>query len=276
MIQNIFTRAIVLGSLCFVVGFVGGTLLTNTDREKTNVTIAALEAKVNGIQTATQKQIEATKEEADHFQGELKHITKELKQSKAEMARLKEKKRIVAEQNRVQEEEKRIAAEQKLVQEQEQKQKRAKLEDEKRIAKQSSTVQLKVYNTGETLHVGYTSYCVWRSWWSKRLSDNQFLDNQPDAMFLFVELIIRNNDKKARTIPPFYLIDENGAEYETSSKAWSVDGSIGALDSLNPSVQKQGIIVFDVPTNHNYKLKVSGGYWSTEDALITLTPKQGK
>lgn len=134
----------------------------------------------------------------------------------------------------------------------------------------------KIYKEGDTVSVGYTSYAVWRSWWSKKLSDNQYLDNRPDAMFLFVELAVRNNDRKARTIPPFNLIDENGAEYEISSKAWSVDNSIGALDSLNPSVQKQGVIVFDVPANHTYKLKVSGGYWSAEDALISLSPNQRK
>lgn len=132
--------------------------------------------------------------------------------------------------------------------------------------------QIKLYKTGETVHIGYTSYCVWRSWWSKRLSDNEFLDDRPDAMFLFVKLTVRNDDKKARSIPPFELVDENGAEYETSSKAWAVDGSIGVLESLNPSVEKQGFIVFDVPTNHEYRLKASGGYWSTEDAFIALEP----
>ncbi len=134
----------------------------------------------------------------------------------------------------------------------------------------------KIYKEGDTVSVGYTSYAVWRSWWSNRLSNNRYIDNQPDAMFLFVELSVRNDDKKARTIPPFNLIDENGAEYETSSKAWSVDNSIGALDSLNPSVQKRGVIVFDVPTNHTYKLKVSGGYWSAENTLISLSPNQEK
>ena len=135
-----------------------------------------------------------------------------------------------------------------------------------------SSVPVTAYKTGETISVGYSSYCVWRSWWSKRLSNNEFLDDRPDAIFLFVELTVRNDDKKARSIPPFELVDENGAEYETSSKAWAVDGSIGVLESLNPSVQKRGFIVFDVPTNHEYRLKVSGGYWSTEDAFITLEP----
>jgi len=135
-----------------------------------------------------------------------------------------------------------------------------------------SSVPATVYKMGDTVHVGYTSYCVWRSWWSKRLSDNEFLDDRPDAMFLFVELTVRNDDKKARSIPPFELVDENGAEYETTSKGWAVDGSIGVLESLNPSVRKQGFIVFDVPTNHEYRLKVSGGYWSTENAFIALEP----
>ena len=130
----------------------------------------------------------------------------------------------------------------------------------------------KVYEEGEKCSVGYTSYVVWRSWWATRLSDNEFLDDRPDAMFLFIELTVRNNDKKERIIPPFKLVDENGAEYGTTSKAWAVDGSIGVLESLNPSVQKRGFIVFDVPTNHEYRLNVSGGYWSAEDAFITLDP----
>jgi hypothetical protein len=131
----------------------------------------------------------------------------------------------------------------------------------------------KTYEEGDTVNIGYTSYAVWRSWWSSRLSDNQFLDNKPNAMFLFVELTVRNEDKKARSIPSFKLVDENGAEYETTSKGWAVEGSIGVLDSLNPGVEKQGTIIFDVPQNHNYKLKVSGGYWSGENAFVKITPK---
>jgi hypothetical protein len=131
-----------------------------------------------------------------------------------------------------------------------------------------------VHKEGDTVNIGYTSYVAWRSWWSSQLSDNEFLNNKPDAMYLFIEITVRNDDKKARTIPPFILIDENGAEHETTSKSYAVDGSIGMLDDLNPGVKKQGFIIFDVPPGHTYKLKVSGGYWSTEDALIELAPKQ--
>ena len=125
----------------------------------------------------------------------------------------------------------------------------------------------------ETVSVGYTSYKVWRAWWSQTLSDNEFLNQPPDSSYLFVEITVRNNDKKARTIPPFKLIDESGAEYEASSKGWAVEGSIGALDSLNPSVSKQGFLVFDCPKRRKYKLKVSGGFWSADDALIQIDPE---
>ena len=95
-------------------------------------------------------------------------------------------------------------------------------------------------------------------------------------MYLFVDLTVRNNDKKARMVPPFTLVDENGAEYEASNHGWAVEGSIGLIDSLNPSVSKQGFVVFDVPQNRDYRLKLSGGYWSLEDAFVQLTPKASR
>lgn len=139
--------------------------------------------------------------------------------------------------------------------------------------KPTNQVAPKVYKEGETVNIGYTSYAVWRSWWSTKLSDNQYMNETPNAAFLFVELTVRNNDKKARTIPPFKLIDENSAEYDSSNKAWRVKDSIMMLEELNPSVEKRGVIVFDVPQQHRYKLNASGGFWSGEKAFIELTPK---
>jgi hypothetical protein len=108
------------------------------------------------------------------------------------------------------------------------------------------------------------------------LSSNQFLNRSPNASFLFIELTVRNDDKKARTIPPFSLIDENGAEYEAAAGATMLDGSIGLIDDLNPGVSKQGFVVFDVPRSHSYRLKVDGGFWSSDSALIKLEPTDGR
>jgi len=132
----------------------------------------------------------------------------------------------------------------------------------------------KVFKEGETVHVGYVSYVVWRSWWTFSLGDNEYLHETPDAMFLVVELAVRNDDSESRIIPNFELTDERGATYESSSKAWAIDNSIGILDSLNPGVDKTGLIVFDVPQKDGYRLKASGGFWSKEKVFIELAPRQ--
>ncbi len=135
---------------------------------------------------------------------------------------------------------------------------------------------LEVYKTGESVGIGSLGYQVYDSWYTSKLSGNQFIDQPPDAKYLFVDLGIVNTAKEAYTIPPFKLIDENNAEYETSSKGFMAEGSIGLLDKLNPSVSKRAYVIFDVPQGRNYKLKVSGGYWSGESALIELSPKAKK
>lgn len=114
----------------------------------------------------------------------------------------------------------------------------------------------KVYKEGETVRVGYTTYTVFQSEWPSLWSSDLQFNQRPNAMYLLVLMAVRNDDKKARMIPPFKLVDENGAEYEATGI-----GSMGILESLNPSVSKQGSVVFDVPKVHKYRLKLSDGYW---------------
>jgi len=122
------------------------------------------------------------------------------------------------------------------------------------------------------LYVGYTAYCVAAAWYSDQLSSNQFLNKRPNAKWLFLLVGVKNMDTKARMVPPFELVDENGAEYESSAEAMMIENAFGVLVSLNPSVMKAGVVVFDVPQNHQYRLKVSGGYWSAEDGFIRIIP----
>jgi Domain of unknown function (DUF4352) len=91
-------------------------------------------------------------------------------------------------------------------------------------------------------------------------------------MYLFVDLTVSNNDNQARTIPPFKLVDENGSEYESSGIGWAADGAIGLIEDLNPSVSKRGLVVFDVPQERKYQMKLSGGYWSGKYANVELQP----
>lgn len=130
------------------------------------------------------------------------------------------------------------------------------------------------YKTGEAVKIGYTTYLVKRSFWSKRLSNNQFLDQRPNAMYLFVDLTVRNDDDKARTIPPFKLLDDAEREYDPDTRALMMDNSIGLLTDLNPDVSKRGFVVFDVPKDRTYRLQVDGGYWTAESALVELVPEE--
>jgi hypothetical protein len=126
---------------------------------------------------------------------------------------------------------------------------------------------------GETLHVGYTAYCAWSAKWSDHISDNQFLDKRANANWLVINMTVRNDDKQARTVPPITLVDEQGREYEASAEAMMTDDAIGVLQDLNPDVSKQGNVVFDVPKGRTYRLKLSGGYWSTDTGFIDLDIK---
>jgi hypothetical protein len=87
-----------------------------------------------------------------------------------------------------------------------------------------------------------------------------------------VTLAVVNGDKKARMIPPFHLIDENGAEYDTTSQGAYLSDAFPLLENLNPGVGKAGRIAFDVPKDHTYRLKLSGHYWSRDDAFVELNP----
>lgn len=124
---------------------------------------------------------------------------------------------------------------------------------------------IKIYQMKEYVTIGYMTYLVGDAFWADKIKHEK-----PDAKFLVIAISVMNNDKEPRTIPPFYLYDDYGAKYEVSSKAISIEGTIGLIKSLNPNVAIAGLIVFDVPKKVKYKLKVSGGYWSTEEAYIEL------
>ncbi len=125
---------------------------------------------------------------------------------------------------------------------------------------------------GQTVSVGDLCYVVNETWWSDKLSNNPLLNKKPDARFLFIHLSVRNDGNKTKTIPSFKLIDSRGREHGTSDKAWRVKDVLGS-DSLNPGVTKSGYIVFDVDEIEDYKLKITGGLWSSDYALVAVSYK---
>ena len=136
------------------------------------------------------------------------------------------------------------------------------------IAKATKTI--KTYKKGETVHVGYWSYCIWDYEWTNKLSDNEYINEEPDYTFLKINISVRNNAKDSSILPRFNLIDSNGNEYDRTNKAIFVKNNFNVLEQLNPTLSKQGYIFFDVPKNKKYKLKLSGGNLSSEFTYITL------
>ena len=137
---------------------------------------------------------------------------------------------------------------------------------------ENSPTKQPIFEIGQSIKVGYTTYQVINYRWANDLPNGGLPSEKPNAKFLIIRIAIQNNDKQPRTIPLMKLVDENGAEYETSNKSWQVKNSIGLLESLNPGVDKDGVVIFDAPQNHLYHLKVSGGYKSSAMALIKIAP----
>jgi len=147
------------------------------------------------------------------------------------------------------------------------------VEIDKKLQNSEPKQEQKVYEERETVSIGSMSYTVLRTWWSDRLSNKWYhRDEKPDAMYLFVELAVGNNDKIPRRIPSLILIDGKYREHGEKISGL-VEGELETLDSLNPGVRRNGIIVFDVHPQR-YMLKVSGGFLSFKSALILLSPKQ--
>jgi len=81
MNQNNLLSGIVSGALCLTIGFGSGALLTRPNRDKTNATIAAIEAKTEELQKKAQKEIQVTQSETTRLQIELRNVTRKLKET---------------------------------------------------------------------------------------------------------------------------------------------------------------------------------------------------
>jgi hypothetical protein len=127
------------------------------------------------------------------------------------------------------------------------------------------------HRIGEEFSIGYWSYRCNGAQWQSMIAGLGRAET-PDAEFLVVDLYIRNNDRTASTLPLLKLIDEQGREFDESSKGTFMPGAFDMLKQLNPGVSSQGYAVFDAP-HGQYSLEVSGGFESGEHALIDLSPK---
>ena len=123
----------------------------------------------------------------------------------------------------------------------------------------------------EQFSVGYWTYRVNDESWTPVIHSLGL--EKADAMFLVVDITVRNDDNTPSTIPPFKLIlpggGANGQDQEFEAKETFMDCQLSALKTLNPGVQKRGCVVFDAPWNY-YNLQFSGGYESGKVANVWI------
>jgi hypothetical protein len=117
--------------------------------------------------------------------------------------------------------------------------------------------QMRTFQMGQGVELGYLSHAVWGARWYENCSNVKYLNIKPEFSYLLIEIIVRNDSNRQKVSPRFKLIDENKVSYEISKKYWTGVGNLRLMRSLNPNVSKEGYIVFDAPQNHHYKLRVS-------------------
>lgn len=108
---------------------------------------------------------------------------------------------------------------------------------------------------------------------------NEFAKQTADGIYLIVDLSLKNMDNEEHTLDNsmFKLTDASGTEFESSTDATTaleMDGKETLfLKQCNPKIQKQGLLVFEVPEKGVYDLHLSGGFWTGKTAVVKLTDK---
>ena len=133
--------------------------------------------------------------------------------------------------------------------------------------------QMRTFQMNQGVKLGYLSYAVWDARWYENCSNTPYLNVKPEYSYLLIEIKLRNDSGRQKVSPHFNLIDEDRFSYNISKNYWTGVGNLRLMRSLNPGVTKEGYIVFDVPQNHHYKLRVSDPSQAGAYAFVEIKPK---
>jgi hypothetical protein len=129
-----------------------------------------------------------------------------------------------------------------------------------------------IYKMGEPFSCGDFRYSVNGISWLNS-SYGQGFNLKPRFSFLIIKVSLSNWGNRARMIPLFHLIDENGKQYSrlvvSPHESFINTGiNIGTMEGIT------GKLVFDVPTEHKYRLLFYGGVGMDIDASKGQDKKQ--
>jgi SLA1 homology domain 1, SHD1/Domain of unknown function (DUF4352) len=143
------------------------------------------------------------------------------------------------------------------------------------LGKVQAEDQLKVFIPKASVPCGLFVYRVDSVEWSQSLTDNPILNKDAAGTYLILRLTIKNIGTESAVIPGLYLIDDVGNRYNDSAHSMVLKDGLAPLSSINPGIQINGSLAFDVPKRSQFDLTVRGGLLSNEKATIQLTNLNG-
>lgn len=145
----------------------------------------------------------------------------------------------------------------------------------------STTEKTKEYFIGDTVSVGHFATAI-HTPEVKSSVGNEFLQQEANGEYWVIPVSVRNDDKQARMVTTnmFKLVSSDGTTYDPDSTAVMYMDSKNKffLDNINPGVQVDGYIVFDMPKRSKiskYALEVDDvfNFGSNSKETIKLTKK---
>ncbi|MNY85590.1 Telomeric repeat-binding factor 2 [compost metagenome] len=139
----------------------------------------------------------------------------------------------------------------------------------------------KEFYLGDTVQAGKFSIAVLKPE-VKPSVGSQYIKQEANGVYWIFPVAVRNDDTESRLVDTtmFQLISESGAKSNPDASAGMLmDTSSLFLERINPGVQVDSYVIFDMPKDHKpetYKLAVRGGvgFKSTTPIEIILQEKK--
>ncbi|MEW4370744.1 DUF4352 domain-containing protein [Paenibacillus kandeliae] len=142
--------------------------------------------------------------------------------------------------------------------------------------KQQTEQKDKQFYIGDTVGVGNFAVLV-HTPEIKSSVGNQYLKQEANGEYWIIPVSVRNDDNEARmiTMAMFKLVSKDGTSYDPDSTAIMYMDSKNKLllDKINPGIQADGYIVFDMPKGQkasNYAIEVNDTFSFTGNSQATI------
>jgi hypothetical protein len=114
---------------------------------------------------------------------------------------------------------------------------------------------------------------VRRARWADEFEDVAGAKVHATETFLMADVGIGNEGGVPRTIYNFTLIDEDGMTYLQSLSGKRLgERWVGPMESISPHGDREGIVVFDVPRDHSYRLVIPSLHRDDSGISVQLKP----